>query len=341
MKLKKTLAIALAAVMALSMSVTAFAAGNVTTLTGKYEEFDVNVTVPTTGTVVINPYGMPYTLDDDVSSATGQLVSKTMYIANRSSVALSVGATVVATKETTSGITFVDAVAATDTAKNVQLQLDVWGDDTVVDGDEQDPSVVDPIYASLTGSPDGTVALANTTVDSKTVYTGTGEGLVVLREGNEGEMQTGGLAFFKLNGAVVKSPTTAWAATDTFTATVTFTFEPTTYVFNGGTLTNANISDGTLVVSAASDGQTVTLTLPSGVTVKSGSTPNWVMTFDSGVTTTNQAKCTKEINSDGMSATFKSTNTTNTTYGATLYVEYEGTDGNTYRTDSIALSFTK
>ncbi len=339
MKLRKALAIALAAVMALSMSVTAFAAGNVTTLTGKYEEFEVDVTVPTTGTVIINPYGMPYTLDDEVSSATGQLVSKTMYIANRSSVALSVGATVTAAADTGSGITFSDtAVESTEAGKKVQLQLDVWGDDTVVDGDETDPDVVDPIYAGLTGNPDGTVTLAT----ANSAYTGSGDGLVVLREGNEGEMQTGGLAFFKLNGTVAKSPSPVWAAADTFTATVTFTFEPTVYTFNGGTLTNGNISDGTLVVSAAvTDGQTVTLTLPSGVTVKSGSTPNWVMTFDSSVTSANQAKCVKNVADDGMSATFKSTSTGTTAYAATLYVEYEGADGNTYRTDTINLSFTK
>ena len=57
MKSKKLIAMGLAVVMTLALCVPALAEDTV--ITGMYKEIQIDVDIPTVGTAVINPYGMP------------------------------------------------------------------------------------------------------------------------------------------------------------------------------------------------------------------------------------------------------------------------------------------
>ena len=89
---------AMAGVLAMSLAVPAFAADNTTVVTGSYKAVTIDVTVPTTGTAFINPYGLDLDVDDGASGTVTikgqQIVSAPMAIKNESAMDLSVTATV-------------------------------------------------------------------------------------------------------------------------------------------------------------------------------------------------------------------------------------------------------
>lgn len=107
MKFKKIGSLALSGALALSLAVPAFAAdttpNTTTTITGAYQDVIIDVTVPETGTVVINPYGLPieYTKSDDtVAKITGQQITTApMAIMNNTDLDLSVSVTVTGTAQ--------------------------------------------------------------------------------------------------------------------------------------------------------------------------------------------------------------------------------------------------
>ena len=96
---------ALAGAMALSLAAPAFAAAPATKITAAYKEIVIDVTVPATGTVTLNPMAMPVELaaessagaKDGVSTEKGQIVTAPLYIQNNTNVDLKVGASVATT----------------------------------------------------------------------------------------------------------------------------------------------------------------------------------------------------------------------------------------------------
>lgn len=114
MKAKKLISTILASAMALSMAVPAFA--STTKISALYQAITIDVTVPTTGTAVVNPYGLPLdvtakvnVLGDDgtatgdtrnlTGSISGQGITTTTPLAlvNKTTVDLDVNATVTGT----------------------------------------------------------------------------------------------------------------------------------------------------------------------------------------------------------------------------------------------------
>lgn len=97
---------ALAGAMALSLAVPAFAASaNTTTVKATYAEVPIEVEVPTTGTITLNPLGMPVALSStktvaEKSTTSEQLANVPMYVQNNSSSDLLVGATVTTASKT-------------------------------------------------------------------------------------------------------------------------------------------------------------------------------------------------------------------------------------------------
>lgn len=314
MSLKRFASTALAGVMALSLAVPAFAADPKTEFTGTYEQITLAVTVPNTGSVAINPYGLPFTMGEGNTVSGQQIATKSpLVIANKSAVALSVS---VNTKGVEKGaLKLVDA-APSATANEAQVFFQIFEAPTLAGDSVTEADTLNPLFAALKDdAAKGEVKVVNATAAAN----GTdGSNLLVLREADgDGNVQAGGAAFVRLSGKVTKKPTTAWVAADGFTATVVYTFEPSTYTKPAGTIAGAGNA-----TSAAADGGTLSLTLtpalPDNVTV---TTWTW--------SSSDEAEATVAALTDTKNATV--TDKTGGTAGTvTITVTGTGSDGLTY-----------
>jgi hypothetical protein len=259
---KKVLSMVLALAMAATMAVPAFADGdedagttptngstqqesssttpaNTLVMNAAYEEIAIEVTVPTTGTAQINPYGLPIavTLSDNTEKKiTGQqITSVPTYMSNNGDVALDVSATVAA--ETKGDLNLVTTAPTTtgknaSTAKDAYVYLQMLGID--VDKKVQgtnDTDILDAVktacvtesnWSSATKvvlNPDEETSGSKLVTLAAATVAGTGSSKTVTYAANS-------VAAIRLAGSVVTSPEEAWATTDGFTATIAFTFTP-------------------------------------------------------------------------------------------------------------------
>lgn len=270
MNLKRFASVAMAGALALSLTAPAFAT-NSTNITGTYRAITLAVTVPTTGTAIINPYGLPYELSEGVSISGQQITTGApLLIANRSAVSLSVSATAIgtvkgdfvysATDPTTAG-----AGGASLTTKAGLVKVQVFPATGVTQANAEDADALNTKFAALPDdSPDPTKDIIVGTTAA------TVNDIITLKKANASdELVDGGAAFFRLTGKVVKSPATAWASTDGFAVKVAFTFEPTVMTASAGTIA-ATAVDGSAGELGPTSGiqdqsQVVNLTLGSGV----------------------------------------------------------------------------
>lgn len=229
---KKILSLALSGVLAASLAVPAFATS--TNITGAYEDIEIAVLVPTTGTAQINPYGLPVKLTTaNKSIVNEQVVTKPLAIANKSEVDLAVSASVVATPN--GDLKFVEAApTAGDTSKSAFVYLQMKSDRTLAEAG---------LNTEKTGFTDtvlDTAAAAwkqDYNANKDLVLNGRETGsskdnMVFLKKasstGGNVSIQAGGGAMFRLSGSVVSNPREAWTESDGFNATVAFTFRPDT-----------------------------------------------------------------------------------------------------------------
>lgn len=261
-KFKRLGSMALAGAMAMTMAIPAFAVDNQTTITGSYTPIQLRVTVPTTGAAIINPYGLPFQIGEATISGQQITTSAPLVIANRSSVALAVTANLKGTP--TTGVTLEASSATTDyttaTDKKLHVVFEAFAEDSLTALNVTDNDTLRPLFAALdSADADLTGDVLATAADAT--------GTLVLREGDaDGEVQSGGAALFRLSGEAAKKAT--WAADDSFTAEIVFTFEPGEYTKDaGGTLTTAR------AISVTGTDQTANITftpaLPTGVTATS------------------------------------------------------------------------
>lgn len=284
---------AMAGVLAMSLAVPAFAASNQTIITGSYEAVDIAVTVPQTGTALINPYGLDVQVAEDpldnantnkVTISGQQVVSAPMSIKNQSAMDLKVSATVTGAVATGSDLRF-----ATTTTK---------GSGTEGSDDYVAPATTKSVFAYLEAAPEASLtglstgasvnaaaiatayaAWAPSTYDaSKHIIVGTRgvtQDLVTLRAATVGgtaasptyTYNAGSIALLRLTGDCVATPRGAtWADTDGFTATIAYTFAPaqlTKYTITAGTIDNDG-SAGNATLTPVADtvaGDTVTLAI--------------------------------------------------------------------------------
>lgn len=310
----------LASAMALSMVSPAMAAGEKqTVVTGEYKAITLAVTVPTTGKAVVNPYGLPIELDEETSVSGQQITTGApLVISNQSKVALAVKANVKGETKGT-GVAFTtDAVAADETAKKINANFEAFRAPGVLD--DTDAAELNAMFAGLEST---NAVLKGAVAADAADATGT----LVLREGDEeGATQDGGSAFFRLSGTVTKSPTTAWAAGDGFSATIAFTFEPAEYV---GSVTLKAAGDAKQVT--VGDTLDVSVDLPSGVRVAKG-TLQWVSAKTENITV---AADDANTSTTKLAATVTGVTEVNT--GVKVYVTFKGTDGVTYKSNELSL----
>lgn len=266
---KRILSTVLAGAMALSMAVPALA--EETVITGTYEAVEIDVVVPSEGTALINPYGLPVEVDKSgtaKATITGeQIVTRPLYIKNKMAIDLDVSATL-SGKATGKGMTLAtEPLAADDTSKSafVYLQMtpsaksgaeDSGSTHTLADGLVDEFAAWSQAYDEdvdlvLGGDQDGAKKMATLKAATHT-------------SGAFSAYTAGSIALVRLAGKVVKSPDQAWTESDGFEATVAYTFEPAvaaSVTLNKSTATIA--SGGTETLTATYDAGT------SGLTVKS------------------------------------------------------------------------
>ena len=152
----------------------------------------IDVLVPSSGELVINPYGLEVDMDGGVS--TDQIVHSCQTLINLSDFPVIVDVSVTGTIPAESGAGFVSAPPAQDApGKDVFLYAEF----------QQDPSVWVGEYWGL---PYQVLADAS------------GENVLTLEAGGEG--------YFRMFGAMSVYPEEPWSDTDTFGAVLSFTFTP-------------------------------------------------------------------------------------------------------------------
>jgi hypothetical protein len=241
--MKKIGSVALAGVMAFSLAIPAFASdgsttsssnsSNSTVVSGSYTTPVISVTVPATGTVAVNPYGLPVKFDKgDGSTVTVknmQLVSAPMTLKNNGDTALDAYVTASTVVPSTSHVTFFASDPNKDeTAKkttNIYMQLEAVQSAKSGYGDTLNQGLIEEFADEDTWSSVTPIDFdANGAIGTKTK-------LVTLKEmdATSGTYQAGSIAQIRLDGKVSEDPdTTAWAETDTFTTTIAFTFKTST-----------------------------------------------------------------------------------------------------------------
>jgi hypothetical protein len=244
---KKLLSLALAGAMAASLGTSAFAASENTTnrslkVTAAYQAVTINVVVPTTGTVVINPYALPVSIGTDTSDKkveiSEQIVTKPMAIKSQAGIGLDMSIT---TTTAVTGNLKLATVNDGDTANNAEITMYI--EPTTLSGDKDAVSdgKIAETYKTLCTSEDagwGTakdaygqdaytkaLSVGSTTTKEKTITLAPAK-----TDDDTGafeEYKSGCVALIGFEGKCVTDPKTAWTTKDGVTCTIAFTFTPT------------------------------------------------------------------------------------------------------------------
>jgi hypothetical protein len=246
--MKKIGSLALAGVMAASLSIPAFASSTnqQTQVNAVYTDIPIAVTVPQAGTAAINPYGLPYEVKDKTNTNVlgkiigEQISSQPMYISNDGTdVDLSVGATVSAEIPSGSKMTFATASTANSkvTTKQAFVYLEVESTDLtdmykttndtgatvyVIDPDAVAEACVDEdgdLWQDYDKTATNMIVVGTTAASKPNMVT-------LAKMTDEEHCDEGSVAVFRLAGDCVTAPDEAWTTSDKFTATIAFTFTP-------------------------------------------------------------------------------------------------------------------
>lgn len=321
MNMKRFASTVMAGALALSLAVPAFAT-NSTNITGTYRAITLNVTVPTTGSAIINPYGLPFALGAATISGQQITTGAPLLVQNKSAVPLSVSASIASSKK--GNFEFAPSINDGDTDNLGKVEFQMFKAPGVTEANATDMDVLNPKFAALKDNDAlcHTVLTETNASASPAVPAVEENDIVTLKPANDaGELVDGGAAFFRLSGNVVKKPDTAWTTTDGFSTKVTFTFEPTVMTASAGTIA-ADTGSSTSLSSATSETAQITLTPAAGVTVT-----DWTWT------SSDDAKATVAAKADKKQATV----TAQAAGTATITVTGTGDDGTVY---SATIDFT-
>ncbi len=251
----------MAGALALSLAAPAFAANNTsTTITGAYTDIPIAVSVPTTGTAQINPYGLPVTItksnDTTVDLVGQQITTKPLSVKNQGTVSLDMG--VSSFLVTPAGDISIDT--AKDAGKKIAVNLEVAGlDDTTLavssDSENLDNLIIDA-FADEDSWASAVTLAAPTFAQGATASTITPahkDNMAVLGAVTpKSEGFTYGrksIALFRLTGDLAQEPTTGtpaapdpWKETDGFSAAIVFKFTPHALVDAAVTLDQSSLS---------------------------------------------------------------------------------------------------
>lgn len=180
--------------------------GSATDYTGTTMVPTIKVTVPTTGAIIINPYGM----DADGEGDTSEVVSAATVITNESDVAIAVDVTTTAALGTDSKLVLATAaLKGTETTKSACLWVEANAAKDA-DGTLDGEATWSTAYSKAANQ--ALIGTKATTV----------KGIAQMAAGNE----TATYAAFKVLGDVVAEPATPWTDKDTVNVKVAYTFVP-------------------------------------------------------------------------------------------------------------------
>ena len=174
----------------------------------------INVTIPTSAEVYINPFQLPLEIDGE--SRREQIICSPAIIASASDVPLKVGVTVTGAVKEGSDMTLAAApTGGTGTSKSAFVYFEIVQSDWDYVRNGLWAAAYDPAK--------------HIAVDARAAQTKTD--LVTLSPLNKyGEIAKGGYAQFRLAGDAVRKPTNEWNTNDGINVTVAFTFTPVSYV---------------------------------------------------------------------------------------------------------------
>lgn len=205
MKNKKTLLLP-AILLLLSVVVPVSAASKPSTeITGTYKAPEINVVIPSSAEVFINPYRLPVTIGEEETDA--QIVSSPACIENQSLVPISISISVTgAVKEGSNMRLVATSTQGTKlTSKSAFLYFEMQA------ADSEDPNAV---YWDDEFDPARHLVIRTTQKAMKNV--------VALGAGGE----AGCFGAFRLSGDCVAHPKIAWTEDDGIDVTISFTFSP-------------------------------------------------------------------------------------------------------------------
>ena len=232
---KKVFALLLAATMTLGASMTVFAADETTisdttglaadtevTVDTEVKVPTIEVVVPTSSTIVINPFSLSYESQDKSITGNSQIISAEQTIQNKSDVALAVNVASLTAAPTTDGTTapkIVTTAPTKSTGKEIFLYLEVTSGEFTNKYDSKNASELVATALDTTGK---------TKAASK-------ENIITIPK--KVDDSTASTAKFKFGGSVVTNPvivdstskTTTqnpWTDSDTITVSLKFTFTP-------------------------------------------------------------------------------------------------------------------
>ncbi len=222
MTMKKITSLALSGALALSLSAPAFAAETATmNYEGSVQAPAIAVTVPDSGTIVLNPYKMSFTPDGASDAVTDQVYSGTQYIYSESNVPLKVSASVTGTLPTSqdkaNAVTFATAPISTaktqPTTKNVFMYFELVAT-------EDNTSEVE-WATSFDSKSTNQILLSAKATEKKDIIT------LPVATVNGNTTTPAGYGAFRVTGDAVSAPANAWTEDDAVTAAVAFTFTAT------------------------------------------------------------------------------------------------------------------
>ena len=214
MKRKRLLCAILALVLLISAQ-PAMAASNQrsTEITTTTKMPTINVTVPSKGSVVINPLSLPVSISGEES--TDQIVCTPRQLINKSDVSLSVDITVTGANKEGSELELASSPTnGAGTAKKAFIYFEIHQADT----DDVDHAEWDAGYDASKH-----ILVLDGVPQSKT------EVLTLPAKTLDGEIAPGGYAPFRLSGDAVRSPENAWKKADGVNVVIAFTFTPIPY----------------------------------------------------------------------------------------------------------------
>lgn len=213
--MKKFVSMFLALVMALALTIPAMASSGTVKVDGSIQVPTLNVVLPTTASMIMNPYNMTVKLDpkDATKTSTDQIISPTMEVKNLSNIGIQVGISVSGT--TGKGdVTFAASSAAASTTKEAYIYVAFEIGDTGLDVTDTNGTGNETVVLSTTA--------AEPTTFATTVAAASGNTLAASTDAKT--PATNGVLGFKFFGDT--GNVTTWTDKDTLGASIAFTFTP-------------------------------------------------------------------------------------------------------------------
>lgn len=228
--MKKIISMFLALVMALALAVPAFASSGKVDVAGTINLPTINVVLPTTASMTLNPYKLDVKLnpkDTTETPSNDQILSPLMLVKNLSNTGIQVGATVQGVLGKGSDATLEASSVA---AEADEKQIHVYAKFKIGDADMETSDIPAESSGATTGDlvlvlDDTVQVVPQLNPDDPAATTVSATGNVLAGTNDAKNPDSNGVLGFRFFGDMSK--VTTWTDKDTVSAAVAFTFTPT------------------------------------------------------------------------------------------------------------------